>query len=144
MSYGLGVDLGTTFTSASIYADGQATAIPLSSERLAAPSAVFVNGDGRVALGGDAAARGARDPVGLIKRVVHRFLRHLPGAVVVKQVERDSPAWKAGLRPGTLISHVDGQRVAQPDGFYEAVRRIPGAVELNTFDLSGRETVVVP
>ena len=65
------------------------------------------------------------------------------GCVVVKIVEQDSRAWKAGVRPGVLISHVDGQRVARPGDFFAAAQRAPGVVELRTFDLDGRAVILV-
>lgn len=52
------------------------------------------------------------------------------GCVGILQVERDSPAWKAGLRPGDFVSHVAGSRVASPDQFFAAVADKEGAVEL--------------
>ena len=46
------------------------------------------------------------------------------------EVERDSPAWKAGLRPGDFVSHVDKTRVATPQQFYDAAGLIEGEVKL--------------
>ena len=42
------------------------------------------------------------------------------GSVAVIAVERDSAAWKAGLRPGDFVSHVGKSRVASPQQFYTA------------------------
>jgi serine protease Do len=42
------------------------------------------------------------------------------GSVGVVEVQRDSLAWKAGLRPGDFVSHVGGRRVATPAEFHEA------------------------
>ena len=41
----------------------------------------------------------------------------LDGCVAIIEVERDSPAWELGLRPGVLITKVDGQRVRTPGEF---------------------------
>jgi serine protease Do len=41
--------------------------------------------------------------------------------VVVARVERDSPAARAGIRPGSLISMVGQQPVAAPDDVVKAV-----------------------
>jgi serine protease Do len=50
-------------------------------------------------------------------------IRHLDplGCVAVLEVERDSAAWKAGLRAGQFITHVDDARVLTPKQFYAAV-----------------------
>jgi serine protease Do len=52
------------------------------------------------------------------------------GCVGVIEVERDSPAWKAGLRPGDFLSHVNKTRVATPQQFYDAVALIDGEAKL--------------
>ncbi|MHB0955243.1 MAG: trypsin-like peptidase domain-containing protein [Pirellulaceae bacterium] len=52
------------------------------------------------------------------------------GCVAIAQVERDSPAWEAGLRRGEYISHVGTQRVSTPREFYAAVAQQPGKVRL--------------
>jgi serine protease Do len=52
------------------------------------------------------------------------------GCVGVIEVERDSPAWKAGFRPGDFVSHVGQTRVATPQEFYEAVGDATGDVKL--------------
>ena len=44
------------------------------------------------------------------------------GCVLVTDVEPDSPAWQAGVRPGMFISHVGTRRVATPGEFRAAVR----------------------
>jgi len=50
--------------------------------------------------------------------------------VGVLEIERDSPIWKAGLRPGSYISHVDDQPVRTPTEFREAVEGKMGTVTL--------------
>lgn len=52
--------------------------------------------------------------------------------VGVIDVTRDSPAWKAGLRPGMFISHVGGAAVQTPREFRDAVANKNGAVEVRT------------
>ena len=52
------------------------------------------------------------------------------GSVGVIEVERDSPAWKAGLRPGDFVSHVAKDRVATPREFYAAAAQASGDVKL--------------
>lgn len=52
------------------------------------------------------------------------------GCVLIADVDRDSPAWKAGLRPGGFISHVGTQRVGKPREFYSLVASLTGDVAL--------------
>ncbi len=54
----------------------------------------------------------------------------LDGCVVISDVEADSPAWKEGLRPNMVISHVGGTRVSTPREFQSAVSGKNGAVPL--------------
>jgi serine protease Do len=60
----------------------------------------------------------------------------------VSHVQPDSAAWKAGLRPGNLLTHVDGQRVTTPSQFHEAVGGRDAAVKLRL--ISGEITVPAP
>ena len=66
------------------------------------------------------------------------------GSLAVLDVERDSPCWKAGLRPGTLFSHVDGQAVATPDDFFAAVAEKSGAVRIQRVSDTPAEVTVAP
>jgi serine protease Do len=50
--------------------------------------------------------------------------------VGVIEVERDSPAWKAGFRPGDFVSHVGALRVTTPREFYAAAEKASGEVKL--------------
>jgi serine protease Do len=52
------------------------------------------------------------------------------GCVAVLDVERDSPAWKAGLRGGQFVSHVDDTRVNTPQEFFSAVENLDADVAL--------------
>lgn len=52
------------------------------------------------------------------------------GAVVITDVAENSPAWREGLRPDMLISHVGSQRVTTPREFHTAVADQQGAVKL--------------
>ncbi|GAB4139946.1 MAG: DegQ family serine endoprotease [Thermogutta sp.] len=51
-------------------------------------------------------------------------------AVAVKEVDEGSPAWKAGLRPGDLVSHVAGTPVGNPREFFDALADKNGPVVL--------------
>jgi S1-C subfamily serine protease len=52
------------------------------------------------------------------------------GAVLVTEVQEYSPAWKEGLRPDMMISHVGNKRVATPKDFLDAVANQEGPVKL--------------
>jgi S1-C subfamily serine protease len=62
---------------------------------------------------------------------------------VALEVEQDSAAWRAGLRPRTLIKQVDGKRVASPDEFFAAVAAKSGNVRLRLITAMGESDVVV-
>lgn len=66
--------------------------------------------------------------------------------VVVTEVENDSPAWNAGLRPGNLITHVGRRAVRTPADFAEAVAEHRGEVRLRVAGPADRKTadLVVP
>jgi serine protease Do len=44
------------------------------------------------------------------------------GCVLVSDVEPESIAWRAGVRPGMFISHVAGRRIHTPAEFHAAAR----------------------
>jgi serine protease Do len=54
----------------------------------------------------------------------------LEGSVVVAEVVQDSPAWRAGLRPEMIISHVGTAHVQTPRDFQLAIAGKNGAVQL--------------
>jgi molecular chaperone DnaK (HSP70) len=58
MGYGLGIDLGTTFTAAAIDRDGHIEMVSLGDRAAVIPSVVLLRGDGTVLIG-DAADRRA-------------------------------------------------------------------------------------
>jgi serine protease Do len=62
----------------------------------------------------------------------------LEGAVVVAQVDEDTPAWRAGLRPEMIISHVGNRRVQSPREFRDAVAGKTGTVQLREIRLNTR------
>ena len=63
------------------------------------------------------------------------------GSLAAIEVERDSPAWRSGLRAGMVFTRVEGRRVTKPDEFFDTVsdRDRPVRIEL----VSG-EVVVSP
>jgi len=72
--------------------------------------------------------RGLRVEYATAAPLFHEVARELDpaGCVGVVAVERDSPAWKAGLRTGDFVSHVGPARVATPREFYDAANSIEG------------------
>ena len=67
------------------------------------------------------------------------------GCVIVIEVDDQSSAWRAGLRVGSVISHVAGQRVSDPSEFHEAAGEATGPVEIRVFDrLSSRTLAIQP
>jgi serine protease Do len=68
----------------------------------------------------------------------------LQGCVAVTEVEPDSPAWRGGLRPGVLITHVNNVRVDTPKAFRAAVEGKAGNVELRRGGVDfGDDSVIV-
>ena len=76
--------------------------------------------------------RGMRVDYATASPLFRELARHVDpeGCVAVIDVERDSPAWKAGLRNGAFVSHVGEQRVSTPLQFREAVEKEPGEAAL--------------
>ena len=52
---------------------------------------------------------------------LERLPKHLYDAVAVADVEKASPAWESGIRPGMFISHVASTAVRTPKDFRQAV-----------------------
>jgi serine protease Do len=84
-------------------------------------------GDGKVASAGDTAEADGTPRLGLALAPLTPETRAQFGidkgrdGVVVARVERDSPAAKAGIRPGSLISMVGQQPVSAPEDVVKAV-----------------------
>ena len=64
------------------------------------------------------------------------------GCLGVLEVERNSAAWKAGLRGGMFLSHVSDTRVTTPAQFAAAVEGKNGAVKLRLTEAVNGSTVV--
>ena len=73
MSYGLGVDLGTTFTAAAVARGGRVEMATLGDHTDAVPSVVLVRADGAVLTGGAAERRAAAEPDRVARSVKRRF-----------------------------------------------------------------------
>src|SRR4051812_40369631 len=73
MGYRLGVDLGTTFTSAAVSRNGHVEIVPLGDHSNEIPSAVYLKPGGGYLVGDAAAAKEADQP----ERVAREFKRRL-------------------------------------------------------------------
>ncbi|HEV7222436.1 MAG TPA: trypsin-like peptidase domain-containing protein, partial [Pirellulales bacterium] len=62
--------------------------------------------------------------------------------VSAREVDTESPAWQAGLRPGTRISHVGPTPVETPEDFRRAVADKSGPVRLRIIGAGGELKVV--
>ncbi len=79
MTYQLGIDLGTTFTSAAAARDERAEAVSLGDHAFEVPSVVYLGPDGRYLAGDAAAAREAEEP----ERVAREFKRRIGDATSI-------------------------------------------------------------
>ena len=78
MSYGLGVDLGTTFTAAAVARDGRIEMATLGDHTDAVPSVVLIRDDGTVLTGGVAERRAMTEPDRVARAVKRRFGDPMP------------------------------------------------------------------
>ncbi len=73
------------------------------------------------------------------------FMRNRLGGLArvgVLTVERDSLAWKAGVRDAQAVLKVDGKLIQTPAAFYEAVKDATGLVTIT--DGNGQEHMIPP
>jgi outer membrane protein assembly factor BamB/actin-like ATPase involved in cell morphogenesis len=73
MSYGLGVDLGTTYTAAAVAVAGRLDPVRLGSQQPEMPSLVFLRPDGTVVVGEAAQRRGQHEPARLAREFKRRM-----------------------------------------------------------------------
>jgi molecular chaperone DnaK len=78
MSYGLGVDLGTTFTAAAVARDGRVEMATLGDHTDAVPSVVLIRDDGTVLTGWAAERRATVEPDRVARSVKRRFGDPMP------------------------------------------------------------------
>ena len=71
------------------------------------------------------------------------FRSIVDGAVVVLEVDQDTPAAQVGVRRGMFISHVDGQAVRTPKEFHAAIAEKTGAVKLRLVSSDPSNSVLV-
>ena len=72
MGYGLGIDVGTTFTAAALIRDGNVEVVPLATHQVVVPSVIFAAGD-EMLFGSPAERRGAVQPLGLAREFKRRL-----------------------------------------------------------------------
>jgi S1-C subfamily serine protease len=65
-----------------------------------------------------------------LKQAIESGALDTQGCVLVADVEPDSIAWRAGVRPGMFISHVAGERVSTPAEFHDAARKLGDSFDL--------------
>jgi len=67
----------------------------------------------------------------------------IPSGVLVSEVKPGSPADLAKLRSGNIVTHVNNQRVLTPAGFYQAVQKVNGRLELTLGGASSANPPVI-
>jgi molecular chaperone DnaK len=77
VGYGLGIDVGTTFTAAAILRDGAVEVVPLATYQVAVPSVIFADGN-EMLFGGPAERRGVGNPLGLAREFKRRLGDSVP------------------------------------------------------------------
>jgi serine protease Do len=77
-------------------------------------------------------------------QAVHRPEGVPNGVLAAVDVQRDSPAWRAGLRPGSLFTHVDDKRVTTPKEFSSLVATKNGDVRLRLISGTLETATVLP
>ncbi|MCR9295219.1 MAG: trypsin-like peptidase domain-containing protein [bacterium] len=75
-------------------------------------------------------------PSELTQAGIWRTARSQP-QIVVSEVEPDSPAWQAGLRPGNGIFRVNGKTPESPEDFYSMVEASSGTVKMEIVEPNG-------
>jgi serine protease Do len=64
--------------------------------------------------------------------------RRQPVMLAILSVDPDTPAWRAGVRPGQGLLSIAGEPLASPDEFYRQVQGLSGVVELSIVHGDGR------
>ncbi|MGD9753881.1 MAG: Hsp70 family protein, partial [Acidimicrobiia bacterium] len=97
MSYRLGVDLGTTYSSAAAAVDGKARIIALGNRSAVMPSVVYARPDGELLVGERADRRGVAEP----QRVAREFKRRMgdPNALDLGGVRLTADRLMAAMLP---------------------------------------------
>jgi actin-like ATPase involved in cell morphogenesis len=111
--YYLGIDLGTTYTSAARIRDGRAEIVTLGDRAAVIPSVLFLRDDGDVLTGDPAVRRGLTDPT----RVVREFKRRVgdPTPIMVGGSPHSADALMAQLLE-TIVGTVSEREGSAPTG----------------------------
>ncbi|WP_433303055.1 Hsp70 family protein [Actinoplanes sp. CA-030573] len=99
VEYGLGVDLGTTYTAAAVNVDGSVETVRLGGREPEMPSLVFLRDDGELLVGDAAQRRGEAEPT----RLAREFKRRMGDPVPLRLAERPMAAHELTAR---LLQHV--------------------------------------
>jgi serine protease Do len=102
-------------------------------ERVEVPLAKFYVPGKRIAagLGGRPFVRGLRvDYTSLLVQQPRSPVQRIPAGVLVSEVQAGMPAAAALLRPGDVITHVNGRPVTTPSAFYREAQGRVGPLEL--------------
>ena len=78
MAYGLGVDLGTTYTAAAVVREGHVEMAPLGDRSTAMPSVILMRAEGGVLTGDAANRRAATEPDRVAREVKRRLGDPMP------------------------------------------------------------------
>ncbi|NKQ53162.1 Hsp70 family protein [Amycolatopsis sp. K13G38] len=113
MGYGLGIDLGTTFTAAAIDRDGHAEMATLGDRTASIPSVVLLRSDGTVLVGDAADRRAAAES----DRVAREFKRRLgdPTPILLGGAPQSVASLMARLL-GHVVAHVSERQGESPAG----------------------------
>jgi len=109
--YGLGVDLGTTYTAAALWRDGRAECVPLGTSSLSVPSVLFLRDDDVLLVGDAAVRRGIAEPDRVARQFKRRFGDDVP--MVLGDLEV-TPAELAGQLLRWVVDTVTEREGAPP------------------------------
>src|SRR5215213_5557383 len=165
-TYGLGVDLGTTYTAAALWRDGRAESVALGTTSLSVPSVLFLRDDDVLLVGDAAVRRGISEPDRVARQFKRRFgddeatPAELAGVLLrwvvdtVTEREGGPPAHVTLTHPATWREHrtsllveaaeaaglTDVGLVAEPvaaAAFYASTERLETDALLAVYDLGG-------
>jgi molecular chaperone DnaK len=109
--YGLGVDLGTTYTAAALWRDGRAECVPLGTSTMSVPSVLFLREDDVLLVGDAAVRRGIAEPDRVARQFKRRFGDDVP--MVLGDLEV-GPAELAGQLLRWVVDTVTEREGAPP------------------------------
>lgn len=143
MSYQLGVDIGTTFTTAAVARDGRVAPAELGSHSLDIPSVAFVTEEGATLVGEGAERRGALQPDRLVRDFKRRVGDPVPMSIgtarvaapalmraVLSWVVDTVSAHELGPPDAVVVTYPASWRPDQRDQFGRAVHAVTGDAHL--------------